>query len=516
MVRFRDPELFPNDLIAEYYQAVAPPGYAALYWALVWLAEPLLVSKLVPIGLALIAAGFTFLLVRRLHPAPVCAFLASLLAVWYAWQYADLASGTPRAFQLPLLAAQLWALTSGRLAVATAIAPLAALLYPSAGVLAVAVMGAHLLRLRRWRPTLSSRRADWLACLVAGLLAGGLLLAFQQRAAIYGPTPTAAQAGEMAEFRQNGRAAFFDRNPYRYWIADSYSGLDLWAVDRVFGVPIFWVYLALAGLLPLLLLVGRRSAVVRALSGRSIVLLQLLGASFALFFLAHALLFQLYLPSRFVKFSLPLVFAVAAGLAIGMLVGLLGARLAGQRAHAVVSALALGLALLLMLYPSGDPTQFLGDPRPRVTAYLRSQPKDILVAGPSRDSDRVPTFAARRVLTSREYANPYHLGFYSELRQRTGDLVDAYYTRSPNQLAEFIRRYRVDILLVNRATFDPATALDHWSPKFEPFSSRVESKLRNPAGFILPNLAAACAAVDDGLVLVVPTECLLEKLGAGS
>jgi len=32
MRRFLDPELFPNDIIANYFQSVAPLGYRALYY----------------------------------------------------------------------------------------------------------------------------------------------------------------------------------------------------------------------------------------------------------------------------------------------------------------------------------------------------------------------------------------------------------------------------------------------------------------------------------------------------
>ena len=48
MERFHDPELFPNDLIADYLQLVAPPGYTAFYWALSWVADPMLVAKVLP------------------------------------------------------------------------------------------------------------------------------------------------------------------------------------------------------------------------------------------------------------------------------------------------------------------------------------------------------------------------------------------------------------------------------------------------------------------------------------
>ncbi|HMZ81305.1 MAG TPA: hypothetical protein PLL06_16505, partial [Acidobacteriota bacterium] len=61
MQRFLDPELFPNDLIADYFQSVAPPGYALLYRGLALIGiSPLLASKLLPPVLALSLTGFGF------------------------------------------------------------------------------------------------------------------------------------------------------------------------------------------------------------------------------------------------------------------------------------------------------------------------------------------------------------------------------------------------------------------------------------------------------------------------
>ena len=34
MFRYVDPRLFPQDPIADYFQSLAPPGYASLYWLL--------------------------------------------------------------------------------------------------------------------------------------------------------------------------------------------------------------------------------------------------------------------------------------------------------------------------------------------------------------------------------------------------------------------------------------------------------------------------------------------------
>ncbi len=47
MRRFLDPELFPKDIIADYFQSVAPPGYTALYHFMATLGiEPVVFSKL--------------------------------------------------------------------------------------------------------------------------------------------------------------------------------------------------------------------------------------------------------------------------------------------------------------------------------------------------------------------------------------------------------------------------------------------------------------------------------------
>jgi hypothetical protein len=131
------------------------------------------------------------------------------------------------------------------------------------------------------------------------------------------------------------------------------------------------------------------------------------------------------------------------------------------------------------------------------------------VAGTTQDTDAVPAFARRSVLTSREFMNPYHLGFYLPLRERTMDLVDAYYARSRAELADFVERYGVDFLVLNQSAYSRETALDPWSKLFEPFSSRIERKFRNGERFWVRDAARSCEVVEDGRVTLVPTACLL-------
>jgi hypothetical protein len=491
MARFRDPELFRDDLIADYFESVTPTGYAAVYRALSWAVDPLLASKLLPPILGLTAALFIFLLVRKLHPSPVGAFLATVLLSWYVWQLDDISSAGPRAFMSPLLAAQLWSLVTGRLTLAVGLIAAAALFYPMAGALGVALLGARLLGFRGRRPTLTRDPRAGLAFVAGAALVALLVFLSQLDSSRFGPVISGAQARVSPDFGPDGRQPFFVENAYEFWIAGAHSGLDLRARDALFPrVPILFELAALAALLPLLLLFGRRLPGVRRLSGAAVILPQLLAASFGLFLLAHLLFFQLFFPSRYVKQSLPLVLAVAAGLALGILVEAIGERVGAAYRGPLRVGLALAIGLAVAVYPAGYRTAFVRDRHPAITAYLRAQPKDILVAGLHSETDSVPTFANRRVLVNRENLLPFHLGYSDELDRRMDDLTEAYYAESEAEIVEFVERYGVDVILVNREEFEQATLKRERTPPFA-----------------LLELASRCAVMQDDEVAVVPTDC---------
>jgi hypothetical protein len=326
----------------------------------------------------------------------------------------------------------------------------------------------------------------------------------------FGPTVSSTEARAMQEFGPNGRQPVFFEDP-RQWLTSDLTGLDLRATEALTQVPILFAYLLVAAMLPRMFV--RRLLAVKRISGESVILLQLLAASFGLFLLAHLVLFQLYYPARYVKWSIPLVLAVAAGLALGIVIETVAARIRPARRGLLIGGLALGLAVALLARPARYEI-FAADEHPRITAYLRSQPKDILVAG-LLEADSVPSFAERAVVASREHALPLHEGYYGAMRTRVEDLIQAYYAQSPGEVADFATRYGVDVFLVNRTAFQPETFKDPWTGRtklrWEPFTSAVLGRLEKPGRFALLELAESCAVVDDGEVAVVPTNCL----GAG-
>lgn len=513
--RLRDPSLFPGDPIADFYQSISPPGYVFIFQLTSPLLDPRLTSKLLPFALGAIIAIFTFLAVIRLAGAPQAAFLASVLTSWYVWQYGQIASGTPHALLLPWLTVQLWMLVSERPRGAAAAVVLSTLCYPVGGVLGLPLLFASSVGWRAWPPRLLGGRSHWLVLLTAAVLVA-LILGRNQLSGNdgFGPPLTLEHAEAMPEFARGGLFDILHRSAYSYWISSNRTGLDLRGTDPLLGgVPLLGEYAALALLLPALLLLRRRGWPVRALHLRTWILVELTGISLGLFLLAHLLLFRFYLPSRYVKYSLPLMLAVAGGLGLYLLVEGVATRFRPNRRTLIVSAAALAVAGLFVIRPgryNGEPQR---DARPAITAYLAALPNDSVIAAPPGLADSLPYFTQRPIVASRVHAEfPWAEGYYGLIRTRLFDLIDAYYAARPDQLTPFLDRYNVHTVLVDRRAFAPATVHQPWSSssatKYEPYSSRVLARTRATTRFILLEAIPRCATSDDAVVAILPAACL--------
>jgi hypothetical protein len=243
--------------------------------------------------------------------------------------------------------------------------------------------------------------------------------------------------------------------------------------------------------------------------------LQLLGASLGLFLLAQLVLFRLYLPSRYVKWSVPLVLACAAAIGLVMLVEIVAGRVTGRARAPLVAGVALALGIGLALYPGHYEGAFVHDPHPSISAYLRTLPPNTLIAAPPAEADSVPSFTYRPVLISREHALAYHLGYYAELRQRADDLIAAYYAETPAEIGAFASRYGVGMLLVDRAAFHRETYADVWGgapgEPWEPFTAKAGLTAQRARHFALLDLARHCGVADDGAVAAVPASCAVAE-----
>jgi hypothetical protein len=521
--RFLDPRLFPTDPIADYFLAVSPPGYLAVYRmaALVGI-DPWLLSKLLPALLALAATYGCYRWTVTLLPRPIAGFLACVLLNQALWSNADVVSATPRAFLYPLFLAFLFfAALRAPIGIVVSVG-LLGLFYPHMVLLALGVLALGLIDGRHWPPRLDLRREVVVPAALA--LAVGLLvvLPFASSAAAYGPTVTGAEALRMPEFQSEGRVAFFTRNDEGYWLYGQRSGVlphEWW--DR----PVPPLHLFAGALLPLLLVVPRAFPLGRQVSRSVDLLPRLLVVSLALFGAAHVLLFQLHLPNRYTQHSLRIVLAVAAALVLTIVVDAAmqwARRWTGQ-------GLGRGLALLVLVlvggwslaYPvlieaSGEPFMNLSYQegiRPELYEFFARQPTDVVIASLDEEANNIPAFSKRSVLVGKEFALPYHSGYYAAFSERALGLMRAQYSPNLRDIQQYIRTYDVDYLMIGKSAFDRGyVSKKEWMRQLARQAGILEA-LENEDVELVPALEAyreRCAEFKTGGLIVLDARCVAE------
>lgn len=507
MQRFLDPELFPNDWIANYFQTVAPSGYTTLYRLIAVLGiHPLVFNKLLPMVLGLITTGYCFSISLQLLPVPATGFIASLILNQTLWMDDDLISGTPRAFVYPLLLAFLYYLLRRSLLPCLIAVALQGLFYPQTVFLSSGLLIVRLLSWEKGRVKLSSNLKDYRFS-AAGLgVAFFILLPYALTSSQFEPIISATQAKTLPEFLPGGRAGFFNDNLWDFWIEKERSGL----LPRRDRTPIIlWIGLGL----PLLLRYPRWLPLVKAIKKEIVILAQLMIVSVCLFLTAHAVLFKLHLPSRYMKYSLRIVLAISAAIALTLLLDAIF-QLCHQPTRQVFAlAITFFIGLFLIVYPS-----FLADfPKTNYTIgkastlyqFFSQTPKDSLIASLSAEANNLPTFSARSVLVSEEYGIPYHRGYYRQFRQRAIDLINAQYSLNLAEVDNFIQKYGIDFLLLDRDAFKPNyIAKNSWINQFQPPAKKAQTDLKKRVKPALAKLIKPCSVFKTNQFIVLGADCI--------
>jgi hypothetical protein len=516
MERFRDPGLFPNDPMADYFQALAPPGFALLYRGAAALGvDPLVFSKVLPLALALVSAAYAFGLAGRILPSPAAAFASALLLSQASWLTDDLPSGSPHAFAVPLLTAFLYHLARRQRAACVVCLALQGLFYPHVLLVSCLTLVLWLFRIERGRLRLTRDRADLAFCAAGLAVALAVLLPYRSRAAAFGPTVTGDEARRLPEFLEGGRARFFDTQPARFWVYDLRSGL---LAKLEWGGGGNHVYASLpmeAGfLLPALLAFPRWFPLAKRVSPAAGLLARLSLASLALFAAAHALLFRLHLPSRYSMYSARVILSVAGGIVIVVAadaawraISRSGGRPALRRVLAGLAALAVAVYAGAFFLQEPGGYYFVGR-YPAVYRFFAAQPASIRIATLSLEADNLPVYSRRSVLVGRLNALPYQLGYYRPVRERAVDLLRAEYAEDPAELAAFVRRYRPDFFLVETDAFQAGWVRRAWVRQFHPLSDAIAARLERGGVPALARLLEPCARLEEGNLVVLDAACV--------
>ncbi|MEG4580342.1 hypothetical protein QUA71_12105 [Microcoleus sp. MON1_C5] len=513
MMRFVDPELFPNDFIANYFQSVAPAGYSTLYKLAATVGiHPLFFHKILPLFLGLISTYYCFGLCLEMLPVPMTGFIASLLLNQHMWMTDDLASTTARAFIYPIFLAFLYYLSRSSLLPCLGAIALIGLFYPPYALVAAGILVLRLLCWKNGGLRLSGDRTNYLFCSTGLGVIFLVMLPYALDKSEFGPTYTAAEAKQMAEFVPSGRNAFFRPNPKDYWLTGRGSGM--------FPKSLFTPVTHCVGLLfPLLVFLRSAFPLANQIQSKIWLLLQLFLASSAMFFAAHATIFKLYQPGRYTAYSLRFIVVLITAITLTLIIDAVG-HWASKTATIVdiknlVALITTAIiAIAVVLYPclvQKFPTVgYVEGKMSGLYKFFEQQPKDILIASIAAETDHLPTFSQRSVLVAKEYAVPYQKGYYSKYRQRLNDLIRAQYTPERAILQNFINQYGVDFWLLDRHALSLQYVKDDgWLNQFD---STPEAMLSLQQGKI-PALASAitsCTVFQNEILVVLEAYCIVK------
>ncbi|MEO7724068.1 MAG: hypothetical protein ABIU29_05175 [Chthoniobacterales bacterium] len=455
MFRFVDPGLFPHDPMADYFQSLAPAGYASLYWFLSQLGiDPLLASKFLPAALSFIAVGYFFGLAWHFFRAHAAATLSAILFAQCLWLNSDLSSATPRAFFYPLFVAFLYYHVRGSsLGVLVAVG-LEASFFPPAALLSLGVLGWACLRWDRGPKLVSAPRFFLIAALAFGLTLL-CLWPYLHDVGAFGPLVSFSEAERMPEFGPEGRVPFFLPSWWGYWVGGNGGIHNLPTRPPWFLLALLWPVLRrYPATFPLLKMVPRGARPVP----------QIIGAALLLFVTAHLLLFQLYLPNRYTQATTRVILTLLAG---GVILGLLDALLlwAARRPQEitrwhktllVTAAILMGaIATYPLLIPAFPANSYIQGTAPDLYRFFARQPTSIRIASLADESDNLPTFSRRSIVAGAECAVPFHPGYYLPLRERALEIARAQYSDDPAVLRRCVSDLQIDYWLLDRKAFTP-------------------------------------------------------------
>ncbi|MBA3543235.1 MAG: hypothetical protein H0T83_02160 [Chthoniobacterales bacterium] len=515
MARFLDPRLFPHDPSADYFQSLAPSGFATLYWLLAQAGiDPRLASKLIPSVLSLIAVAYFFGLALRFFRSPPAAALGALLFTQCLWLNSDLCSATPRAFFFPLFLAFLYYQIRGAMIGMLAAIALEALFFPPAALLSLGVLAWDCLRWqngprpahpREWRVYLLS-----IGALVLTMLCLGPYL---QRVGTFGPVVTFEEARRMSEFGAEGRVPVFLSSWWGYWVGGNAGIHNLPTRPPWFLAAFLW---------PVLRCFPDQFPLFHSVPNGARPIPQIIAASLSLFCAAHLFAFHLYLPNRYTQAVTRVVLVLlAAGVlfALGQAAVRWAERHKNQRAAgwaapglAVILLLLAIYPLLLPEFPTGG---YVKGDAVGLYRFFDRQPATIQIASLADAGQDIPLLCQRSNIIGAECAVPFHPGYYLPLRERGLQIARAQYSSDPAVLLRCLRDQKVDFWLLDRNAFSQ----NYWRHSRLLRQLRLGApaeklgEVRESIPFLRQPLAQSIAYQDERFVVLDAHRLLASSLG---
>lgn len=469
-VILQDPSLFPDDLFVHRIRHYFSGGiFDAIYSGLLSFFSLAMSAQIVATTLFLATVTFFNRILADYGIGMWGRLLACAMLLLFR---NDIAIAVQRSFFLPLLMLAWLAWLRQSLLVYAVIA-VQAMLYPVTFVSTLCFVGCmELFRAAEMRSPLQfvKRIAPYAA---VALIMGGAVKWLKSRADSEGCGGwiDVETARAMVEFGPLGRDAFWGDSFFTTYIAGA-GRADL-RLDLC---------------IPLLVLAGISLVLSRGRLVRRLELVALLGSSLGLFVLAHVVLFKLYLPTRYVAWTLPLSLILLTIFGLEQFRHIDFSRFIGGRLivlrhlfssqKRVTQLMLVAVFIIISVNQVYKPIRMDADMQ-RFMAFARTTGKGVLFAGHPRTMSNVPLFAQRKVLISSEYVHAW-TDCYPVNYERMKDMLLMYFSPDAQEVRALAEKWGVDYFVMEEGRYAPGGGIKYepWRGIVKKIQARGESILR--------------------------------------
>jgi len=482
MERSRNPQLFHDDLLADFHSDFANPFLIWLYRVTNFIDVKLL-SELLAFPLCWMAVFFLFRLTYAIK-GPFCAFAASLLFILYVWHeiaFDYFGVGNAGDFAFPLLTAFVYYFYFKNIPAMTIVLILQAFFYPPILLICLFCYIVSIFKDFQWKKLM-------VFLFIGAVSIPILFLGKEIQTEKFGETYNLYQIKQMAEFKDDGltrgRVPLFYTNIFKQ-IFNNRSGVG--ELDGSLGrllilfscILIFYVLM------------------VKKLPQAPPLIKILFFVSISLFGVANVLMLQLFEPSRYMLFTLPLILILLTS----QMIAEIASNISSQRLRTILLIVLVFLAFILFPVQHKYGRTHNG----ALFQFIASLPQDSLIAGDPFIMDEVPLFSKRKVYVNSESSVPYFKKYNQTIQRRTLELFDAYYSRSFDDFLLFTKRNEIDYFVARKKDF-LQFYLSQAQSYMQPYHSYIEKLIARGGPFALQKVPAAYIIYEDSQFFVIKTK----------
>lgn len=504
MNRILDPSLYPNDLIANYFTqpSLISPAVWWLYALVSHWIDPLRFSQFLPFPLIVLTTFFLFKFAES-YAGSRYAFWACWLFNVFIWTVRNFAGGLPRAFFYPLLFLFLWQAEKRSIWGINLTLCLSSLIYPPALLLQLGLLLYDFWRFRK-APSQGLQPTVWLGIISSLGIGFWRYLQTASPTNSFGKLLHLPQALQIPEFFPGGRIPLF--------VFPSFSSTLPWNILQapLQMIPHLYITIPTFLLIAVWFLYQKYFKTTFGTLQIPPVIWRLMGVSLALYLLAWITLFYLYVPERYLQFTLPLVivFVLAA------LWHQIEQRFPTFRTRFLLWAVPCVIANFLwqpdIINSSTDSRALL--------QFLSHTPKSTMIAANLRLSSNIAPLAKRSIFISHEGYIPFHQGYFKTMNVRLKDWLSAYYATDPRPLKHFLDTYAIDYLIIDANDYERERLNTLAKNYYHAFDASFFRQLNhaNRTQYILYRLGPQYAIYRNDMYWVLPTQTLKKVLSQSS